>query len=102
MRTLVLEGKRFKALEALEAGIIDGVGGIDEVVSFVEEGGLVEKVKAGVYGLLKAEMWRETVGLLDARDEEEVEVKRVQRRREELEGSAEKRVKEWEAAKAKL
>lgn len=101
-RTLVLEGKRFKALEALEAGIIDGVGGIDEVVSFVEEGALVGKVKAGVYGLLKGEMWRETVGLLDARDEEKEEIEKVQRRRRELEGLAEKRVKEWEVAKAKL
>jgi len=101
-RTLVLEGKRYKALEALEAGIIDGVGGLDEVVAFVEEFKLVSKTDKGVYGKLKSEMWRETVALLDAPDEEEEYKERVKRQDEELERKARQRVKDWETAKAKL
>ncbi|KAL2033080.1 hypothetical protein VTO58DRAFT_106252 [Aureobasidium pullulans] len=101
-RTLVLEGKRFKALEALEAGIIDGVGGLDEVVAFVDELKLVEKTDKGVYGLLKREMWRETVGLLDNGDEEPEVKEKVRKQDEELKRKAEQRVKDWETAKAKL
>ncbi|THY05777.1 putative carnitinyl-CoA dehydratase [Aureobasidium pullulans] len=101
-RTLVLEGKRFKALEALEAGIIDGVGGLDEVVAFVDELRLVEKTDKGVYGLLKREMWRETVGLLDNGDEEPEVKEKVRKQDEELKRKAEQRVKDWETAKAKL
>lgn len=101
-RTLVLEGKRFKALEALEAGIVDGVGGLDEVVAFVDEMQLVKKTDAGVYGELKREMWRETVAFLDAPDEEPEVKARVQKQREELQRKSEKRVKDWEAAKPKL
>ena len=101
-RTLVLEGKRFKALEALEAGIIDGVGGLDEVVAFVDDLKLVEKTDKGVYGLLKREMWRETVGLLDNGDEEPEVKEKVRKQDEELKRKAEQRVKDWETAKAKL
>ncbi|KAI5210269.1 hypothetical protein AUEXF2481DRAFT_25013 [Aureobasidium subglaciale EXF-2481] len=101
-RTLVLEGKRFKALEALEAGIIDGVGGLDEVVAFVDELKLVEKTDKGVYGLLKREMWRETVAFLDAPDEEVEYKEKVAKQDEELEKKAHQRVKDWEAVKAKL
>ncbi|CAD0089070.1 unnamed protein product [Aureobasidium mustum] len=101
-RTLVLEGKRFKALEALEAGIIDGVGGLDEVVAFVEELNLVSKTDKGIYGLLKREMWRETVAFLDAPDEEAEYKESVKRQDEELGEKAKQRVKDWEAAKAKL
>ncbi|KAH0386445.1 putative carnitinyl-CoA dehydratase, partial [Aureobasidium melanogenum] len=101
-RTLVLEGRRFKALEALEAGIIDGVGGLDEVVKFVEELGLVSKTDKGIYGLLKKEMWRETVAFLDAPDDEPEYKEKVKKQDEELEKKAKARVKDWEAAKAKL
>lgn len=101
-RTLVLEGKRFKALEALEAGIIDGVGGLDEVVKFVEELGLVSKTDKGIYGALKKEMYRETVAFLDAPDDEPQYKERVKKQDEELKKKAEQRVKDWEAAKAKL
>ena len=64
-RTMVLESKKFNALEALKEGILDGLGGVEEVLAYVGEMGLVERGKSGVYGRLKAEMWRETVGLLD-------------------------------------
>lgn len=63
-RSIVLEAKRFNALEALKEGILDGLGGLDEVLMFIDEINLQSKGKSGVYGRLKAEMWRETVGFL--------------------------------------
>src|SRR5271170_1247900 len=95
-RSLVLEAKRFGAKDALEGGIVDGLGGIDEVIALIKERKLVEKGKSGVYGLMKWEMYRETVGFLDGHYEEEKKgddyVKVDDRRREE----GRSRVKEWE------
>ena len=99
-RTIVLEAKRYNALEALKEGIIDGVGGLDEVLMFIDEMKLGVKGKTGVYGRLKAEMWRETVGFLNgggtsddlARDFKEL------KQQEEVER---KRVEEWERGKRK-
>lgn len=64
-RTLVLEAKRFNALEALKEGIVDGLGDVEEALAFVEEMKLGEKGRSGVYGRLKREMWGETVALLE-------------------------------------
>ena len=100
-RTMVLEAKRFNALEALQDGIVDGLGMVPEVLKFVEEMKLVDKAKSGVYGSLKREMWRETVGYLDdysgseTRAEEELQ---THKRREE---EKEKQVIEWEHSKAR-
>jgi Delta3-Delta2-enoyl-CoA isomerase len=58
-RTLVLEAHRFGGPAALAAGIVDGLGGLDEVRALVKERKLTTKAKTGVYGLLKAEMYRE-------------------------------------------
>lgn len=94
-RTMVLESRRFNALEALKEGIVDGLGGLDEALAFIGEARLADRAKSGVYGRLKREMWRETVGLLDNAEEgkenearEEYEDKR---RKESLH-----RVEEWE------
>lgn len=99
-RIMVLEAKRFNALEGLQEGIVDGLGMVPEVLKFVEEMKLVDKAKSGVYGSLKKEMWRETVGYLEdyagseRREKEEVD---LQKRREvEEEGN----VVEWERSKA--
>ncbi|KAI4186068.1 MAG: hypothetical protein L6R41_003725 [Letrouitia leprolyta] len=98
-RTMVLEAKRFNALEALQEGIVDGLGMVPEVLKFVEEMKLVDKTKSRVYGSLKKEMWRETVGYLEGYQEneerDEAEMKKQERKKEEEEG----RVGEWERSK---
>ncbi|CAK7199279.1 hypothetical protein SEUCBS139899_001954 [Sporothrix eucalyptigena] len=63
-RTLVLEAHRFPGPEALVAGLVDKLGGFDEALSLISERSLVDKGKTGVYGLLKAEMYRETMAYL--------------------------------------
>lgn len=95
-RTLVLEAKRFNALQALEGGLVDGLGGMNEVLKFVDELGLVDKAKSGVYGRLKREMWRETVGYLDDFGRSERRVEREMEEHKRREEGEEKKIVEWE------
>ncbi|KAI0398087.1 enoyl-CoA hydratase/isomerase [Xylariaceae sp. FL0594] len=66
-RTLVLEAKRWDAKAALEAGIVDAVGDLGAVLKLIEERQLTKKGTTGVYGLLKAEMYKESIQLLDVK-----------------------------------
>lgn len=95
-RTMVLESKRYGALEGLKEGVLDGLGGVEEVVVFVREMGLIDRGKTGVYGRLKQEMWGETVELLDnvgdGERKGERELEDNARRQEE----EKKRVEDWE------
>ena len=93
---MVLEAKRFSGLEALREGIVDGLGGFEDVVKFVEEMKLVGRGKTGVYGRLKAEMWRETVGYLEGHEGAKVRDGEMKRKEEGLRREQVKRVEEWE------
>jgi len=81
---------------------VDGLGGVDEVLAFVGEMGLVERGKSGVYGRLKAEMWRETVAFLDNAEgsdrREERELQDQNRRQEE----EKRRVEAWERGRGSV
>ena len=70
-RSLVLEARRFPGPHALEAGIVDALGGLDEALALIKERGLATKAKTGVYGAMKAEMYRESLGYLAGREEDE-------------------------------
>lgn len=95
-RTMILESKRYGALEGLKEGLVDGLGAMEEVVVFVREMGLLDRGKTGVYGRLKMEMWGETVSLLDDVEEGERrgerEMEDYSRRQEE----EKRRVENWE------
>ncbi|CZT45922.1 related to enoyl-CoA hydratase/isomerase [Rhynchosporium secalis] len=103
-KIMVLEAKRFSGKEAFENGIVDGLGGMEETMKFIEERLLTQRAKTGVYGLLKGEMFRETVGYLEGHELEEKRDKDNLRRDDERRGVRSKRVAEWEknANKAKL
>ena len=95
-RSLVMEAKRFGGKDALEAGLVDGLGGMEEVLALIKEKKLTEKGKSGVYGMMKAEMFRETMGYLEGH---EIEEKRDQKNRDAEDKRQEKgqsRVDEWE------
>jgi len=64
-RNMVLESKRFPALEALKEGIIDGLGGIDETLAFIKEFKLVDKAQGTSYGRIKEELYREVIKDID-------------------------------------
>lgn len=121
-KRLVLEAVRFKvhqiwsaafyslrltklqALEALKEGVIDWLGGLDETLTHIDELKLVQKAGTGmsgkaVYGDLKREMWRETVGYLEnfgAEDGRDFVIQQRTKREKEV---AEKKVQQWEKAK---
>jgi Delta3-Delta2-enoyl-CoA isomerase len=96
-RNMVLESKRYPALEALKEGILDGVGGLEEALAFIEEMKLVQKAQGKSYGKLKEELYREIVKDLDEGTElAKLEAKGdLERSRRDLD--ARKRVDEWEA-----
>ena len=101
-RTMILESKRFKPLEALKEGIVDGLGGVEEALAFIGESKLADRGKSGVYGKLKREMWAETVENLD--DIYASERKEKERYEKDKLRSAEeqRRVEEWSVGKPKL
>ncbi|KAK4893979.1 hypothetical protein LTR27_007785 [Elasticomyces elasticus] len=105
-RKLVLEAARYKALEAFKEGIVDWLGGLDDALTYVDELKLVQKAGKGmsgkqVYGDLKREMWRETVGYLENFGAEDGRDFTTQARRLRERDAAESKVKTWEV-KAKL
>jgi len=99
-RTMVLESKRFNALESLKEGIVDGLGGWEETYEFIKEMKLVGRADSGVYGRLKEEMWRESVALLDGggKAEEDNQKARATAQKKRDEDSL-RRVEEWEKEK---
>lgn len=97
-RTVVLEAKRLNALEALKEGLVDGLGDFDEVMSFVEETALLKKAASGVYGMLKAEMWKHTVADLDEWQTAEQEIAKQKSQNERRRTEQQTRVEEWEKA----
>ena len=64
-RNMALESKRMSALEALKEGVIDGVGGVEETLAFVQEMKLPQKAQSSSYGKIKEELYREIVKDLD-------------------------------------
>ncbi|GAP90557.1 putative enoyl- hydratase isomerase family protein [Rosellinia necatrix] len=64
-RTLVLEARRFDAKASLDAGLVDAVGDLDAALGLIRDRNLVVKGTKGSYGLLKEEMYKESVALLD-------------------------------------
>ena len=96
LRHMVLESRRYPALEALKEGIIDGVGGPEEALAFIEEMKLIQKGQSQSYGRIKEELYREVVEDLEGRaNVAQMEAaKGLERSRRELE--ARQRVEQWE------
>lgn len=64
-RKLILEAHRYDAKSALQAGIVDKVGGLEAALELIKELKLVGKAKEGSYGMLRQGMYCETAALLD-------------------------------------
>lgn len=102
-RALILEGRRFPAKAAVEAGFVDEVGGLEEAVKYAVERKLWEKGKSGVFARMREEMYRQSVDALSDYTatkmwREGVEGEKVREGRE-----AEEWVRRWESeGKAKL
>lgn len=70
LRNMVLESKRYPALDALKEGMLDGVGGLEETLAFIHEMKLTEKAQSTSYGLIKEELYREIVKDFDGAPED--------------------------------
>jgi Delta3-Delta2-enoyl-CoA isomerase len=104
-RKVVLEAHRFAGPEALASGLVDGLGALDEAIKFATDRKLVEKGKTGVYGVMKWEMYRESVQLLSQEgwDAEEERIRGFMEEEEKRREDGEKVAGEWkEGGKAKL
>ncbi|KAK1596678.1 enoyl-CoA hydratase/isomerase [Colletotrichum navitas] len=101
---IVLESKRFPGPAALDAGLVDALGGLDEALKLIADRRLTERAKSGVYAVLKAEMWKESAYLLSKENFESME--KIWDRREDLEkqrvAAGKEFAAEWKAGKAKL
>ncbi|KAI8966175.1 enoyl-CoA hydratase/isomerase family protein [Daldinia sp. FL1419] len=101
-RSMVLEARRFDAKAALEAGLIDAIGEVDAALGLIQERSLIKKGTTGVYGLLKAEMYRESVALLSATGQEAAKTMEIQAAEKKRKEEGAKRFKEAQDSKAKL
>lgn len=98
LRNMILESRRYKALEALKEGMVDSLGGLDECRAWVEELGLKGKA-GGAYGSLKEEMWRETGEWLRNYDKEVREDEQRNERVLKERDRRQKQVRAWETDK---
>ncbi|GFF47368.1 glucose oxidase [Aspergillus udagawae] len=64
-RDLILEAKRFPGPQSVAVGLVDGVGGLEETLQLIRERGLQTKAATGIYGMMKEEMYRHTLDILD-------------------------------------
>lgn len=64
-RDVVLEARRWGGREAFRAGIVDAVGGIEQVLGLIRDRKLQTKGLTGVYGVMKSEMYTRTLSALE-------------------------------------
>lgn len=82
-RSLLLEARRFTSLQALEVGLVDGLGGLEEAVKIMTDvegghgrGGVVVSVRGRrtVYGKMKEEMYKDVLDALDMSESQETQI----------------------------
>ena len=83
LRALLLEAKRFTSLQALEAGLVDGLGGLEEALKIMTDvdgghgrGAVVvgTRGKKTVYGRLKEDIYKEVLAQLDVTEQQETQL----------------------------
>lgn len=65
IRSMILEGKRFNAQEALEGKIVDGLGELPEVIEFVHQKGLLKIGSSPSFVPLKERLWATVLDTID-------------------------------------
>jgi enoyl-CoA hydratase/carnithine racemase len=96
-----------QALDALEEGLVDSLGGLDEALTFIDELKLVAKAQPGIsgkiaYSDLKREMYRQTVEYLENGSEEAAREAALAEKQAKEAALREKNVKAATWVKAKL
>lgn len=99
VRSIILEGRRFTGPQALDAGIVDALGGLPEAIKLVHERGLLKIGKSPAYALLKEGMWSRVLDSIDHVDAWHEEDERKREKSEICSAEAGKRIEQWEAKK---
>ncbi|TQS38038.1 hypothetical protein Golomagni_01465 [Golovinomyces magnicellulatus] len=94
-RMMVLEAHRFTGIQAYKYNIVDELGSFPEIIAFVENKKLAKKHISGIYGLMRAEMYRETLSLLENYEQEVKKSDSALQVYREKEKSRRKVVEEW-------
>ena len=102
-RNVVLEAHRFGGRASLQAGIVDGVGGLDEVLGLIRDRKLLTKAATGIYGTMKEEMYSRVLNGLDDHAGNLAWRDKVEEKKEDIRKASQQAVKKWEEkSKAKL
>ena len=64
-RDLALEGLRVSGKHALDAGLVDALGGMEECLGLVQSRNLLGKAAPGAWGRLKEDMYSETLAAMN-------------------------------------
>lgn len=94
-RMMVLEAHRFTGTQAYEYNIVDELGSFPEIIALVDSKKLAKKHTSGIYGLMRAEMYRETLSLLENYEQEVKRSDNALLVNREVEKSRRKVVEEW-------
>jgi enoyl-CoA hydratase/carnithine racemase len=100
-RDAVLEGRRFSGPEAVERGLVDGLGGVEDALKMAGERKWVDKARKGAVGQLKEDLWREVLDGFERYDEQVAWREKIEKEKVVLAEQADKRVAEF-AKNAKL
>ncbi|KAJ5729617.1 uncharacterized protein N7483_004125 [Penicillium malachiteum] len=101
-RNVVLEAHRFGGKDSLQAGIVDGLGGLDEVLGLIRDRKLLTKASTGIYGTMKEEMYSQILNGLDDHAGNLAWREKVEQKKGDLQTQSLQDVEEWEKSKAKL
>lgn len=107
VRAVALEALRFSGPDAVAAGLADGLAdeGVESALKLVREKGLLEKAKAGVYGVIKTEMYKDMINFLKnpGMEAEEARFEETQKQEDERKEFGKVWYEQWaKESKAKL
>jgi len=97
IRSIVIEGKRFTAQEALNAGIVDALGGLPESLQLVHQRGLLKIGTSPSFVPLKERLWAKVLDAID--NSAAIDASDAHQKTEAFEAEGKIRVQQWEAKK---
>lgn len=98
-RNVILEARRFGGTDSLQAGIVDAVGGLEEILHFIHDRKLLNKAATGIYGTMKEEMYARVLTGLDDHAGNLAWREQVELKKEDLQKKSERAVEEFERKK---
>ena len=102
-RNVVLEARRFGGRDSLPAGIVDGLGSLNEVLELIRDRKLLNKAATGIYGTMKEEMYSRVLNGLDDHVGNLAWREKVEEKKDDVQKRGLREVEEWEKkSKAKL